>query len=152
MAVAIFEQFEHVVSAGIIKLRQPPIVEDDEIGFGQSRHDFAVAPIALGRGHLLQKPGQTGVEDAIAFAAGFLAQGTGQPGFANAGGTGHQDIMMLADPLARGQAHHERLVEATGMAIVDIFGYPFNAGQLEYHPRYSKCPEGPFLAVLTSGV
>jgi hypothetical protein len=31
-------------------------------------------------------------------------------------------------------------------------GYPFNAGQLEYDHRYSKCPEDPFLAALTSGV
>jgi len=33
-AVAVFEQFKHVVSADIIKLRQPPIVKDDQIGFG----------------------------------------------------------------------------------------------------------------------
>lgn len=76
-AVAVFEQFEHVMSAGIIKLRQPPIIKNDEIGFGQSRHDFGIAPIALGRGHLLQESGQTGIEHAIAFTAGFLAQGTG---------------------------------------------------------------------------
>jgi hypothetical protein len=31
-------------------------------------------------------------------------------------------------------------------------GYPFNAGQLECDHRYSKCPEDPFLAALTSGV
>ena len=30
--------------------------------------------------------------------------------------------------------------------------YPFNARPLEYDYRYSKCPEGPFLAALTSGV
>jgi hypothetical protein len=30
-------------------------------------------------------------------------------------------------------------------------GYPFNAGPLEYAHYYSKCPEDPFLAALTSG-
>ena len=29
--------------------------------------------------------------------------------------------------------------------------YPFNAGPLEYAHYYSRCPEGPFLAALTSG-
>ena len=55
-AVAVFEQCEHVVSACIITLRQSPIIEADQSGFGHHRHDVGIAAIALGGGPLLQEP------------------------------------------------------------------------------------------------
>jgi DNA invertase Pin-like site-specific DNA recombinase len=75
--------------------------------------------------------------------------------------SGDTVIIHSMDRLARNLDDLRRIVQtltARGVQIEFVKehlasgGYPFNAGQPEYDHRYSKCPEGLFLATLTSGV
>ncbi len=53
-------------------------------------------------------------------AAGFVREGTGQPGLADAGGPGDQHVEVLLDPLAGSQRLDQPLVESTWRLIVDV--------------------------------
>jgi hypothetical protein len=49
-----------------------------------------------------------------------LREGAGQPGLADAGRTGEQDIEVLPDPLTGSQRLDKGFIQAPGVAIVDV--------------------------------
>ena len=69
---------------------------------------------------LLEEAWQTGIQRTFAEAAGFLRQRTGEPGFADAGGTGDQQRLTALDPFAMTKASDESGVESTAGAGVEI--------------------------------
>ena len=81
---------------------------------------LAIPAIAFGNRQLLEESGQTQVEHRIAFPTGFLPQGTGNPGFANAGGSRDEHVVPVFDPLARGQSHHQGVIEPPWKTVVKI--------------------------------
>jgi integrase len=58
----------------------------------------------------------------------------------------------LVDRAVKALRNYKRYRHTELILDDDIFGYPFNAGQLEYDHRFSKFPEDPSPVVLTSGV
>lgn len=70
---------------------------------------------------LFQQARGAQVQGAIALAAGLVAQGAGQPGFAGTGRAGQQQVVLLADPVATGQGGDQTLVQGATGAAVDIF-------------------------------
>ena len=83
---------------------QPRYVLAKNQDFFIALHGLSKARIeGLGDGHLLQESGQAQVQGCVSLPAGLLRQGAGQPGLADPGGTGEQDIEMFLDPLAGGQ-------------------------------------------------
>ena len=81
----------------------------------------AEAAVAVGDTQLLQQAWGAQVQRAVALAAGLVAQGAGQPGFAGTGRAGQQQIVPLADPVAAGQAGDQALVQGAAGAAVEIF-------------------------------
>ena len=102
-AVSILQYLQQIATMLCRQFGQSPIIEDDDIGLGQGGQELGVSPVALGDDHLLQQSGQTQIQGGIAFPTGLLREGTGQPGLADAGWSGEQDIEVLLDPLAAGQ-------------------------------------------------
>ena len=49
-----------------------------------------------------------------------MAQGTREPGFADARGARDEHMVPLVDPLARGQAEHEGFIKPTRVTLVQI--------------------------------
>jgi len=54
-------------------------------------------------------------------AAGLIAQGAGEPGFADAGWPRQQQVVLLADPVTAGQGRELAFVQASALAAVEVF-------------------------------
>jgi hypothetical protein len=104
-------------------MARPPVVEDQDIDLGQGGHELEEAPVGMGDGQFLQQAGQALVEGGVALAAGGIGQGAGQIGFAHPGGTGDEDALMAADPVAGEQAPKQGAVQAAGVTVVDVLGH-----------------------------
>ena len=71
--------------------------------FCQGGEELGIASIAFGDAQVLEESGQAQVEGGVAGSTGAVCQGAGEPGFADAGGAGDEDIEVFPDPLAGGQ-------------------------------------------------
>ena len=118
--VSILQEFESVASVLIIEGGKPPIIEHQSGMFGQGGHEFRISSIALGHREFLEEARQPQIQNGIPFATGLVAQGTCEPGVADAGGAGDEHIVALVDPLARDQAQQEGFIEPTRVTIVDL--------------------------------
>ena len=110
--VSIFQEFEYVASVPIIGGGKPPIIENQSGIFGQGGHEFRISSIALGNREFLEEARQPQIQNGIPLATGLVAQGTCEPGVADAGGAGDEHIVALVDPLARDQAAAGELYRA----------------------------------------
>ena len=76
--------------------------------------------VAFGQGEFAEEFGGAVVLNGEAFAAGFVAERAGEVGFAGTGGSGEDDVVVLAYPVAGDQGKHEAFVEAAWGAVVDV--------------------------------
>ena len=97
---AVFQDFQQVTALLCVQFDQAPVIEDEDLCFRQGGKEFGVASVALGDSQVLEESGQAQVEGGVAHSAGAVRQGAGEPGFADAGGAGDEDIEVFADPLA----------------------------------------------------
>src|SRR5271165_649013 len=72
---AIVEEFEQVVAFGLADRREPPIVEDQEVGPGELLQTATEAAVAVGDAQLFEQPTEAGVEDGEALTTGGLERG-----------------------------------------------------------------------------
>jgi hypothetical protein len=79
----------------------------------------------------------------MAVAASCVGQGTGEPGFADAGGAGEQQVQVLAQVLSGAQLLHQALIESSAVTVIDILdtGGLFQAG---FSEPMEQLPVGPF--------
>ena len=80
--VSIFQEFEHVASVLITERSKPPVIENQQGGFGQRGHELRIPSIALGNGEFLEEARQPQIQHRVPFTTGLMAQGTREPGFA----------------------------------------------------------------------
>jgi len=102
-AVAFVKQFQQVAAIFRVGFGQSPVVEDQDLGSGESGQQFGVASVAFGESQFAQQLGEAEVLGGMAFAAGFVGQRASQPGFADPGGAGDHDVEVFAHPLTAGQ-------------------------------------------------
>ena len=100
---------------------RPPVIEDQQIAFGQRAEQAREAAVAVGQVEVGEQPRHAGIDHGVIVAAGLLAESRSEPGLADAAGAGDQQIAMLGDPPAGGELLHERLVELARGSIVDVF-------------------------------
>jgi hypothetical protein len=81
--------------------------------------EAAVGAVAPSEGTGVVEPGGPPVAGAVAFAAGLVAEGAGDEGFADAGGTADEDLLVLVHPAAGGELADEGLVEFPAGRVVD---------------------------------
>ena len=70
------------------------------------------------------------VQGGEAVAAGVVGEGTGEPGLADAGGSGDEDVEAFAPPPCGGEGADEGLVEAPGVSEVDVLDAGVGVSQL----------------------
>ena len=104
---------------GVQRLR-PPIVEDEQIDAGERAQQLGVSSVAAGEREGGEQTRHAMIEDGQVFPAGLLAEGTGEPAFADAAGAGDQQITSRADPVAGGELEEQRAIEPAGSAVVDV--------------------------------
>lgn len=103
------------------------------MGFGESFEEGAIGAVGTGQGDLIKELREPEVKGAEAFAAGFLGQGAGEEGFANASGTDDEQVLVISDPGAGGEAEEEGFFDAPRGSEVDLLdgGVKSKMGLLE---------------------
>jgi hypothetical protein len=120
-AVALFDDFQHVVALLRPKRLEAPIVEDQQLDATERAHQTRVAAVAAGEREIAKHPRDALIEHRSVVAAGFVAEGTGKPAFADTRGSFDDQVLRLVDPAAGDQCLEQRSVEAAGGAIIDVF-------------------------------
>src|SRR3989304_2073785 len=82
--------------------------------------ELQMPPLALGLLDLVEQAGCPSVDDVEPVAARLLPQGAGEVGLAGPRGADDQDVVVVADPVAAGQAQQERLGQSGGRPVVDV--------------------------------
>ena len=84
-AVAVLEDFEEVVAGLGSERFETPVVEDQEVDGAEAFETAGEAAVAVGQDEFVEQLGRADVEDRLVVAAGFVAEGAGQPTLAHAG-------------------------------------------------------------------
>src|SRR6266446_3046596 len=83
-AVAVFDDFQHVVALLGPERLKAPIIEDEELDAAERPHQTRVSPVAAGEREIAEHPGRPLIEHRAVVATGLVAERTGQPAFADA--------------------------------------------------------------------
>src|ERR1019366_1988234 len=117
---AIVEQFEQIIAFGLTDRCQTPIVEDQQIGAGELLQAATEATVAVGNAQFFEQAAEASVEDGEALAERGVGRRTGEPGLAEAGGAGDEDVVSGANPVGTGKARELTWIETAGTAGVEI--------------------------------
>ena len=98
-----------------------PVVEDQQVDARELAHQASIAAIAARQRQGSEQPRAALVEDRQIFAACLVAEGAGEPRFADPAGAGDQAVAVLADPVATGEPQEHGTIEAAGRLVVDVF-------------------------------
>lgn len=128
-AGAVVDHFQQVMPGIFLQRRQAPVVQNQDIDLGQLLQGAPEATVAVGDAQLLQQARGAQVQRAVALATGLVAQGAGEPGLADAGRAGQQQVVPLTDPVTTGQGRDQALVQRAATAPVEVF--QAGAGVLE---------------------
>ena len=120
-AVSLLEDFEQIVTGAGVERFEAEVVENEQIGAAEGFDEARMAAVASGERQVLAQLRPAMIEDGAIVAAGFLADGAGQPAFADAGRADQGEIVAGVDPFALGELLEQGAVEASGGAIVDVF-------------------------------
>ncbi len=119
--VSLFGDLEEVSSLFVRQEGCCPVVEDEEVCFGECVEEFGVASVAFGAGKLAEESGGAVILDGESFSAGCVSEGAGEVGFADAGGSGDDGVVVLSNPVAGGEGEHETFIESSFCTVVDVF-------------------------------
>ena len=103
----IFEDLEQVAPLGVGERREQPIIDGEEIELGEFREQPAIRAVAATDGELVQEPRRPDVRRGEAVATRALHEGRREPRFADAGRSGDQQMVVIADPAARAEAQDD---------------------------------------------
>ena len=83
--VAVFDDFEHVMALLGPERLKTPIIEDQQLDAAEGAHQAGVTAVAAGEREIAKHPGDALVKHRAVVAAGFLAESTSKPTFADPG-------------------------------------------------------------------
>ena len=116
----VLEDLEEVSALDFREGRDAPVVEDEHRRSGEPLEELAVAAVAAGDGELSEEP-RGPLEDRLeALEAGSMRERAGEVGLADPGRSGDQDVLSVADPVARREVEREALVETADVAEVEV--------------------------------
>ena len=87
-AIAVLDDFEQVVSLGIVKRSQEQIVEDEQLDFGQAVEGFEMRAVGFGLEQHFKQARGAQIEHGVAEASGEVTERASEVALAHAGGTG----------------------------------------------------------------
>jgi len=99
-AVSLLENFEQIMTGAGVEGFEAEVVENEQTGAAEGFDEARMAAIASGERQVLAELRPTMIEDGAIVAAGFLADGAGQPALADAGRPDEGEIVMGVDPIA----------------------------------------------------
>ena len=69
---------------------------------------------------LLEEPGGAEGKNGESLASGEVAEGAGEPGLADAGGAGEEDVATGGEPARVGELEEELFLETAGVFVIDV--------------------------------
>ena len=97
--VAVFEDFQEIVTGAGVERLEAEVVEDQEIGAAEGFQETRMAPVAAREREVFAELGPAMVDDGTVVAAGLLTDGADEPAFAHAGWADQGQIVVGVDPL-----------------------------------------------------
>src|SRR5271156_1024065 len=119
--VAIIKDLQKVAPFGRIENRKAPVIEDQELNAADGFEQAAISAIAAGKGKRLKQARHAMVLDRTIVAAGFVAEGAGDPAFAEPGSPGGEQGLVAVDPVATGEPGEDGAIDTTWGAQVGVF-------------------------------
>ena len=98
------------------------VVENEQIGAAERFDKARMSPIAPGERQVLAQLRPAMIEDGAIVAAGFLADGAGQPALADAGRADQGQIVVRVDPFALRELLEQGAIETAGGAMMTPVG------------------------------
>src|SRR5215469_12683826 len=102
-AVAVFDDFQHVVALFRPKRLETPIVEDQELDAAEGTHQTRVAAVAARQPKLAEHARDALIEHRAVVTACLVAEGASQPTLADTGWSLDDQVLRLLDPTAGNQ-------------------------------------------------
>jgi hypothetical protein len=118
--VAIVDDLHRVVTLLGGKPGPGPIVEDEQLDPGELGEQPGGLAIDAGKGELVEKPGQPLIAHREPVTRGLVAEGASDETLAGTGRAQDQDVVVLVQPTAAGEAVDQAAVETARGAVVDI--------------------------------
>lgn len=120
LSVAIFEDFAQIAAFDGFKRGIAEVIDDEDMGFCQFLEKPRIRAVGFGLVEITKEARGAGVVDLITLAACFVAEGTREVGFPDAGGAGDNEVLVRGDPTAADELKHFLLLESTGMLVVNF--------------------------------
>lgn len=118
--VAIFEDFQKVVTGTGVERLKSPVIEDQQIDTAEAAQQALMATVAARESEVIEQPRNTLIEHGAVVTAGLVAERRGEPALADAGRTADQQVDVVVDPAALDKLNEQRAIEATRGAVVDV--------------------------------
>jgi hypothetical protein len=112
--VPIVDDFQKIASLLGGERCQSPIVEDEYLHTCQALEHAGIAPVTTCEAERFQHTRYALIENRAVIAAGSMAESTGDPGLADAGGAGDQQILLAFDPFSLRHPLEQGPIEPAG--------------------------------------
>jgi len=119
--VAIIKDLEQVAPFGLIKNRETPVIEYQELNAAEGFEQAAIATVAASEGEGLEQAWYAMVLDRAIVAASLVAEGAGNPALAEPGRPGDEQVLVAVDPVAADESGEDGAVDAARRAQIDVF-------------------------------
>ena len=107
-AVSLLKDFKQVVTGAGVEELETEVVEDEKIGAAEGSDQARMAPVASGERQVAAEFRPAMIEDGAIVAAGFVADGAGQPTLSDAGRADQDQIVVGVDPVSPRRAFGTR--------------------------------------------
>ena len=87
---SIFHDFEQIAAFSIAQGREAPVVQDEQVGFGELLEHAPIRAVAAGRRKIAQEARESHVAHRRSLATRGVSERAGQPAFSRAGRTDEQ--------------------------------------------------------------
>ena len=118
--IALFENFEQVVTGAGVERFEPEVVENEQIGATKGFDEARMAAVATREREVFAELGPAMIDDGAIVAAGLLADGASQPAFADAGRADEGEIVVGVDPLTLGELLEQGAVEPARGEVIYV--------------------------------
>ena len=108
---AIFQDLEQIPPLGVGERREQPVIDGEQIELREFREEPAIGAVATTDGKVVQEPRRPDIRGGETVATRALDEGRREPRFADAGRSGDQQMVVVADPATRAEAQDHLAVE-----------------------------------------
>ena len=119
--MAIIEDLQQVTPFGRTENRKAPVVEDQELNPADGFEQAAIAAVAASQGKRLEQTRDAMILDRAIVSASFVAEGAGDPAFAEPGCPCDEQVLVAVDPVAADESGEDAAVDAAWRAPIEVF-------------------------------